>query len=54
MCPLTLKYWAVGVQLPGEHVEERLYDLLGERHAHLHSKASEQGEEEAQHLISHI
>lgn len=40
--------------LPGEHVEERLYDLLSERHTHLHPQPLKEGEEEAQHFICHI
>ncbi|TKC40757.1 hypothetical protein EI555_019403 [Monodon monoceros] len=45
---------ALGQLFSGKHIEESLYDLLSERHAHLYSKASKQSGEEAQHLIRHI
>lgn len=41
-------------RLPGEHVEEGLYDLLCERHAHLYPQPLKQGEEETQHFVGHI
>lgn len=34
------KPWTAGLWLPGKHIEESLYDLFSERHAHLYSKAS--------------